>query len=160
TFATDLDDQGEVVAADMAAFEWALGLAFDAAAGGTVPVERLATLAPEAWDGLRPRFQPGFGLVTVRHDVHEAWARFQAGEITQPAPLPTPVGLLTWRAGLDVRYRVAVDDEVRLITALRIGQGFGAAVGDSAVEPARAVELLAGWCLSAIVSSLDGGDEK
>ncbi|MCF4164147.1 DNA-binding domain-containing protein [Zavarzinia compransoris] len=152
--AGDLRDQGALAGADMAGFEWALGLAFDAAPGGTVAMETLAALTPGQWEGLVPVFQPGFSMVAVEHAVQDGWAAHQAGQAPAAPTLEAPVRLLVWRFDLDVRYRVATAAEAALLDALGNATGFGAAVGASALEPQAAIELLAGWCLSGIVGAL------
>lgn len=158
--AGDLRDHGHAAGGAMAAFEWALGLAFDAAPGGTVTVETLAGLTPEQWEGLVPVFQPGFSDIAVDHAVHDGWAAFQAGQPPDAPALEAPVRLLIWRFDLDVRYRVATAAEGALLDALGNGAGFGAALGESTLEPQTAIELLASWCHSGIVAALRLPSEK
>ncbi|PWR19679.1 putative DNA-binding domain-containing protein [Zavarzinia compransoris] len=147
--------RGSPAAADMAAFEWALAKAFDAADGGTVTVETLAGLAPAQWAGLRPRFQPGFSRLAVDHAVQDAWAAHHAGGALALPALDRPLSLLVWRRALDIQYRPAAAGEDDLIAALTGGGTFGEAVETAGIDPGTAVNLLAGWCVAGLVGNLD-----
>lgn len=154
--AADLRAQGLAAAGDMAAFEWALAKAFDAVDAPPLGLERLAALPPDAWEALRPVFQPGFTLLPVCHPVHSAWAAFQAGEAVElPGPNDT-LALAVWRLDLDVQYRPTVVGEAPLIAALQAGQPFGAAVQALDLEPPQAINMMAGWCVAGLVTGLDG----
>jgi len=153
-FAADLDAQGLAAAGDMAAFEWALAKAFDAAGSPPVPLDTLAALPPEAWEGLRPAFQPGFTLLRVKHPVHRAWADFQAGTAMDLPALEEALPLLVWRLDLDVQYRPAASGEAPLVDALQAGQPFGAAVQALDLDPGLAVNMMAGWCVAGLVGAL------
>ncbi len=151
--AADLAAQGLATAADLAAFEWALGLAFDAAEPGVAAVETLASLAPEQWEGLRLLPHPSLQRLDLGHAAHLAWAGFDAtGAVEAPAALEAPLPLAVWRAGLDVQYRPLQPDEARLLDAMAAGAPLGAALGET--DPALAVNFLAGWCAGGLVAEL------
>jgi hypothetical protein len=155
-FAADLHHQGLAAAGDLAAFEWALAKAFDATDALPLGLDRLAALPPEAWETGRPVFQPGFTLLPVHHPVHQAWAAFRAGEPIDLAALEDALTLLVWRLDLDVQYRPTVVGEAPLIAALEAGQPFGAAVQGLEIDPAQAVNIMAGWCVAGLVTGFDG----
>ncbi len=151
--AEDLAGAGEAAAADMAAFEWALGLAFDAAPGARVEVGTLAALSGEDWEGLRVDFQPGLSVLTVRHPVHELWPLAKTGEsLAPPARLAAPLPLAVWRLGLEPQYRPLQPGEDILLAGLRAGTRFGEALGDG--DPAQALTWFAGWCMTDMVSAI------
>ncbi|MCW0182640.1 MAG: DNA-binding domain-containing protein [Zavarzinia sp.] len=151
--AGDLAAAGDTVAADMAAFEWALGLAFDAAPGEKVEVGALAALSGEEWEGLRVDFQPGLSVLTLHHPVHELWPLAKAGEsLAPPARLAAPLALAVWRLGLEPQYRPLQPGEDDLLARLRDGSRFGEALGDA--DPARALTWFAGWCMTEMVSAI------
>lgn len=151
--AEDLAGAGEAAAADMAAFEWALGLAFDAAPGKRVEVGALAALSGEEWEGLRVDFQPGLSALTLHHPVHELWPLAKAGEsLAPPARLAEPLALAVWRLGLEPQYRPLQPGEDDLLVRLRDGARFGEALGDG--DPAQALTWFAGWCMTEMVSAI------
>ncbi|RJF87057.1 DUF2063 domain-containing protein [Oleomonas cavernae] len=151
-FAGHLARQGQAMAADLAAFEWALGLAFDGGDGDTVGPEALAALAPAAWERLRARFHPTVQGLDLAHAVHDVWRMWrETGEIT-PAPAG-PAALLIWRRNLEVQYRAMAAGEAMLFHRLRDGLRFAAALDD--IEPNQAVAWLAGWCAGGLVGGLE-----
>ncbi|PWR21318.1 DNA-binding domain-containing protein [Zavarzinia aquatilis] len=153
SFAADLAEAGDPVAAEMAAFEWALGLAFDAEPGGIVSVAELAALPAEAWDDLRADVQPGLSVIELHHPVHEIWPAAKAGEtVERPGPLAAPLALAVWRLGLDPQYRPLQPGEDQLLAAFRSGASFGEALGS--LDPGQALNWFAGWCITEIISAM------
>lgn len=154
-FAGHLAIQGRTEAGDLAAFEWALGLAFDGGNAETVGPEALAALAPEAWESLRLQFHPTVQGLDLSHAVHESWRDWrEMGKIT-PAPA-APVALMIWRRNLEVQYRAMEPGEARLFRRLCDGLDFAAALDDTL--PNQAVAWLAGWCAGGLVGGLDTTD--
>jgi hypothetical protein len=154
-FAGHLAIQGRTEASDLAAFEWALGLAFDGGNAETVGPEALAALAPEAWESLRLRFHPTVQGLDLAHAAHLPWRDWrETGQITSIPGVPT--ALMIWRRGLEVQYRALVPGEAMLFQRLREGLGFAAALED--IDPGQAVAWLAGWCAGGLIAGLVGTD--
>ena len=57
------------VLAEMAAYEWAQGLAFDAADSSAVTVEELQALPPDQWPGLGCRLVPSYQRLDLRWKI-------------------------------------------------------------------------------------------
>jgi len=153
SFADDLAESADRAAAEMAAFEWALGLAFDAEPGSRVDVAELAALPAEAWEGLRADVQPGLSVIELCHPVHDLWPAAKAGEMVErPAPLPAPLALAVWRLGLEPQYRPLQPGEDHLLAAFRAGASFGEALGP--LDPGQALTWFAGWCMTDMVSAI------
>jgi hypothetical protein len=139
-------------AGDLARLEWALVDAFDAPDAAALSRDALAGLAPEAWEGLRLRFQPALCVLDLAWRVRalrEAWDR--GDDVVAAAAERDPETLVVWRADERVRYRRAEPDEARLLALARRGEPFGAlclAVAARRGEsdaPAVAAGLLARW---------------
>lgn len=137
--------------AEMAAFEWALGLAFDAADEAPLGIETVSAIASDAWP--RMRLTPHSSVWRV--DLHCNVPALRAAADGE-RPLPAlwrrrrPVAWLIWRKGLVARFRSLQRDEARALDMLLRGKTFGAACERLArthrdQAPLRAASLLKGW---------------
>jgi hypothetical protein len=133
-------------AADLAAFEWALGEAFDAADSEAARREDVAGLEPEAWAGLGLAFAPCVRLLDLEWPVDTLRAAARAEE-----PLPTlerrPTGLCIWRGDERVHHRTLEGAEALALAAVAEGTAFGALCETVAANEgdADAPALCAGW---------------
>lgn len=139
------------VLADLAEFEWTLGLAFDAADAPAVTFDEIAAVAPEHWPGLRFAAHPS--LHTSR--LHTAAVGLWKAALSEPA-LPRDEGgavaeWAIWRKNLAPHFRSMPADEAQALAAMRAGLSFAdicAGLCDSvAPEQAatRAAQLLRAW---------------
>jgi hypothetical protein len=113
------------VLAEMAAFEWSVSLAFDAANSPTVTFDDLATLPPHAWPGMR--FQPHASVqrLDLRWNVPAIWKAVRAEEEPEaPAQQDYPQGWVIWRQDIDTYFRSVSVDEAWAIDGLLAGQSF------------------------------------
>jgi hypothetical protein len=142
--------------AEMAAFEWQLGLAFDAPDAAPLTIEDIARVPPEEWPGMRFAPHPSVRRLSFRYNVPAIRSASEDG-----APLPTlrrggaPVAWLIWRQGLVVRFRSLERDEARAFDALTRGANFaGICTGlrGGAKPAARAAVLLKGWITSGLLA--------
>jgi len=153
-------------AADMAAFEWALGLAFDAPDAPVVAQVDLMTTAAESWPGLRFGFHPALTVISLHHDV-TGFQQAVAGERepeAAPEPLDRPASWAIWRDhdSLIAMFRRLEPDEAAMLDNARAGADFSVlcdtlsfgAEGDDAAM--RAAGLVLGWVQSGWVSNLNG----
>lgn len=109
--------------ADLAAFEWAMGEAFDAADARPITVADMAAVPVERWPQLRFDFHPSQRLLTLTWDAPSLWRAATTG-----ASLPPPAQLSSawvhWRADLTLLYRSMPVAEAAALTALRAGGSF------------------------------------
>lgn len=143
------------VAPDMAAFEWGLGLAFDAPDATALDAEALATVPADHWPALTFGFHPALNTVELTHDV----APFQQAVATGRDPEAAPGNLSareTWAIWRDaaedrVRFRPMTGDEAASLEVVRGGGTFAdlceCAAGSPTVDnPAlQAAGFLRGW---------------
>ncbi|MAO57506.1 MAG: hypothetical protein CMM61_17670 [Rhodospirillaceae bacterium] len=155
------------VAGDMAAFEWGLGLAFDAPDADAIIPDVLAATSPEAWPLLVFDFHPALNTFVLTHDV----ADFQQAVTREDDPDRAPEAILngpeTWAAWRDadslrVQFRPLSEDEASGLRLAREAKTFeeicealagrdGLDQGDAAM---RAAGMLQGWILAGWVAGI------
>ena len=162
-FARSLSRRRGAVLAEMAQFEWQLGLAFDAANAACVTVEDIAQLPPDDWPRMRFIRHPSASLISLQYNVPALMSAVKDG-----TPLPavrrsrTAVYWLIWRQNLNAHFRSLPADEARALDALMRGADFGeicAELSDSTEPASRAAALLKGWITDGLIArsqSLEG----
>lgn len=113
------------VFAEMAAFEWAMSDAFDAADSTVATIGEMAAIPPAAWPGLA--FVPHASLqrLDLRWNVPTVWRAISAGE--EPPALANndhPVAWLIWRRDLLTYFRSLSVDEAWAVDAMQRGETF------------------------------------
>lgn len=149
----------------MAAFEWMLGLAFDAPDATLISVEEITTVPPEAWPMLTITFHPALNTAQLMFDVAPFYQAVKAEEEPSSAPEKYDAGV-TWAAWRDpemltVTYRALDPDEADALDAARVGQTFdsiceivaGHTDADSAAM--RTAGLLRLWIESGWIVGID-----
>lgn len=123
--------------ADMAAFEWALGLAFDAPDAARLDTATLAAVPPAQWAGLRFDVHPALSLLDITWGVVDFRQALEEGRDPggPPEALSTPQTWAVWREPetLTVRYRALGAHEAVVARALAAGLPFSA-LGDAAAQ--------------------------
>jgi hypothetical protein len=111
------------IAAEMATFEWALGLAFDAEDVPILTLQDLALIPPQDWGGLRFKFQPAVQLLSSTYNVLHFW---QALNIDEAPPTVTQINehYVVWRKDLNPHYRSLEPAEYAAIQQMMAGASF------------------------------------
>ena len=118
--------------AEMAAFEWAQSLAFDAADAEALEMQSLATVPPESWGQVLFGFHPSLQRLDLAWNVPKICQALGADE-TAPAPVSgDALAWLLWRQELTTRWRSLTPDEAWML--------------DAAVQSANFGELCEGLC--------------
>ena len=141
--------------AELAAFEWALAAAFDAADAPALGVASFAAIPAAEWPALRFVFHPSLGTFASHWTVPEQWnALGEAGDGDAPRPTrrASPVVFALWRqADGRTMFRSMAADEAAMLAAAREGQAFALMCeGLCALVPEdqagqRAAGLLRAW---------------
>ena len=152
------------VAAEMAQFEWALGLAFDADDASILSLQDLATIPPENWGNLRFKFHPAVQLVNAKYNVLLVW---QALNIEKAPPKIAQINehYVVWRKDLSSHYRSLELAEFDAIQCMNAGASFGdlceklqeKATEEQATDGQsirQAAQYLAGWLNEGLISSI------
>ncbi len=154
------------VRAELAQFEWTLGLAFDAPDPPHVAFADVAAVAPEAWPELRLQIHPCLHLLNLRTNAAAVWNAFSAGEAAVAGEsLEAPVDWAIWRRDLSPYFRSLEADEAFALRAMREGASFGdicAGLCDWVPEDEaamRAAQLLRGWVDEGWIAGMDVSDE-
>lgn len=112
--------------AEMAAFEWAQGLVFDAADAEPLGLQTLATVPPESWGQVKFGFHPSLRCLDLDWNVPKIWQALDAEEAPPDPALSETVAWLLWRQELTTRWRSLGADEAWMLDAAREGKSFGA----------------------------------
>lgn len=156
---------GTPAVAEMARFEWALGLAFDGQDAVPIGSEALMALPAEAWETLTFSGVPTLQRLTLAFEVPQAWQR--RAEV-EPGTLPVnrapmPVDWVIWRPDEETQYRSLEADEAALLEALADGRSFPElcallipAEGEEQAV-ARAATLLRSWVESGMIAGFRSG---
>ena len=84
--------------ADLAALEWAVLDAFDAADASPLEAKDFLTIVPEHWHQLRFELHPSLSLVQTQSNAHELWAAYRDNRAIPPIRSTTPHNLAIWRS--------------------------------------------------------------
>jgi hypothetical protein len=150
------------VFAEMAAFEWALGLSFDAPDSPLLVVEDVAAILPEDWPRMRLVLHPSLQRLNLRWNVPGLWKAIDEQQSPQaPVTATCPVAWVIWRRDMRSFFRSAPVDEAWAIDCLRKGQRF-AALCEGLCEwvnetqaPARAALYLRRWVQDGLVARIE-----
>jgi len=111
------------IAAEMAKFEWLLGLAFDAEDAPVLQLEEIATLPPEAWGQLIFQFHPSMRMLELNWNAIEVWQALD-NEDSPPALTQLKSHCLIWRHLTDSYFRLVEDAESDAIHLVMSGGSF------------------------------------
>ncbi len=112
------------IAAELATFEWALGLAFDAEDAPILTLQDLAAIPPENWADLTFKFHPSMQLLTFKWNVLRVWHALNAEE-TPPKISEINEPCVVWRKDLNSHYRSLDLAEYAAIQFVIAGASFG-----------------------------------
>ena len=148
------------IAAEMAAFEWALGLAFDAEDTPILALQDLANIPPENWADLRFKFQSAIQVLPLRWNTIAVWKALDAEE--QPPvleQLSIYTAWLIWRKNYNSQFRSMEELEVLALDLAMTNASFGETcekllevMNDDATM--LAAQYLAGWLEAGMISEL------
>lgn len=157
-FLSSVGSDDAPLAGYMAAFEWALAGAFDAADTMPMTVDEMASVRPDAWPTLRFDFHSSLRRLPLPEPVPELWRALLADP---PGPGPTLSAdlriWLVWRKDLSVVYRCADTDEVQALEQAAGGSNFAdicavlSAHGGESATAVRAATLLRRWVADGLV---------
>jgi hypothetical protein len=112
--------------AELAAFEWALGSALDAADDPPLTEKALNGIPASDWPELRFHLHPSAQRLDFNWHVPAVWLAVDRHETpTAPARNETPMPWLIWRRDLRNYFRSLNTDEAWMLDAIRSGQTFG-----------------------------------
>lgn len=145
------------IAAEMARFEWALGLAFDAEDAPVLSLQDLAVIPPENWADLRFQLHPSAQLLPLKWNVLSVWQALDTDE-TVPKFEKINKPCLVWRQNMGSYFRSLDVTEYAAIELVMAGASFGELCeklledkGDEATN--TAAQYLAGWLNEGLIAA-------
>jgi hypothetical protein len=133
---------------DLARMEWALGLSFDAADMPPLDVATLAARPAGDWPGFRFAAHPSVSLLVLDWAVEPLWRRLtDDDQAACDPPAPHPHHWLTWRHGLESRWRSVEADEAIVLSACLAGEPFASVC---ALAVATHGDAAAAWVAGAL----------
>lgn len=152
---------------ELAAFEWALSEAFDAAEAPIVSPEALAALPAACWPDLRLRFHPALRRIECHFNIPEVWRALN--QKASPPPfeaLDSPQAWIVWRSDLKLFFRRLNSPEAHAFDALYQGRRF-AEVCEGLCDrlpaenvAATAAGFLACWLTEGWIAAVEAGPES
>lgn len=138
-------DDGEL--AEIAALDWALRHAFDAADAAPLDAARVGALG-EGWIEAGLTLHPSARLLAMRHNSAAIWSALSAEEAPPEVVRVDPsVMMLVWRNGLQPQFRSLSPEEGSALVAIADGASFTdlSAATIASLGEAAAMEALAVW---------------
>lgn len=149
-------------ACELAEFEWAMSEAFDAADADSIGFDRIATLAPAAWAGLRLTFHPSLRRLPLFWNVPPIWQALTRDETPDtPERTTTAAPWIVWRRALALYYRPLDIDEARALDTARDGTTFAALCErlcewiDAEHVAMRAAGFLQQWVQDGLIADIE-----
>jgi len=113
------------ILAEMAAFEWAQGRAFDAADAQTLDMQALAAVPPESWGQVKFGLHPSLQRLELQWNAPKIWQAIDAEEDVPEPAAGDSVAWLLWRQDLTTRWRSLGVDEAWMLEAASQEASFG-----------------------------------
>lgn len=145
--------------AELAGFEWTLGLAFDAPDAPEARLDALRALAPQAWADLRFALHPSVHLLPMFHNSVALWQALGEERVPpEPAALAEARTWLVWRHALQPHFRSLDTFEANALQALARGATFGEiCAGCEAGDVPRVAACLRDWLGTGMLGGADDG---
>ncbi len=159
--ATDTAFDSQPVLAEMAAFEWAMSLAFDSADDRVLAIADLMTLPGEAWSTLRFCVHSSLQRLELSWNVAAFWhAVTREEDLPAPAQSSDAAIWIVWRRDLTTYFRSLEIDEAAALNTI-VAQGNFADLCENLCEwvepdavPAYAMTLLRRWIDEGLLSGM------
>jgi hypothetical protein len=149
---------------ELAAFEWALGEAFDAADQSPINAQDIGAIAPDDWPHMRLKPHPSLRRLDLHWNVAALWhAADQDQALPQAQSQVLAIPWLIWRQDLRNYFRSLSADEAWGLDAIASGQSFadlceGLCRWVPETEAAqRAVEHLQTWVRDGLLCAISLG---
>ncbi|HYD81178.1 MAG TPA: DNA-binding domain-containing protein [Paucimonas sp.] len=149
------------VVAELAAFEWTLGLSFDAADAPVLGVEALRAVGADEWESVGFDPQPSLHFLTLRWNAVDIWLALDKEHEEQVPPAAAqsgqPTQWIIWRKDLQPHFRSLSAHEARALQGLRQGQSFSGVCGIAAAAAGDGDDIasqIGGWLQSWLEEAL------
>lgn len=145
--------------AELAQFEWALTLVFDAADSSILQVEEMGKLSPDAWINMRFTMHPSLYRLNLSWNVVQIWQAISDNKIPpEPVQNALPDNWVLWRKDLINQFCSLAVDEAWAMDAMLNEATFSEICEglcqwfDEEEAGMRAASLLKGWILEGLIA--------
>lgn len=111
--------------AELARFEWARGLAFDAADAEPLEMGEIAAVPGESWPRLAFQLAASVQRLDLRFNVPAMFPALLSDQHPEAVEAAAPIAWMLWRHELVVQWRALDPDEAPALDAIASGAGFG-----------------------------------
>lgn len=116
----------ESIYSEMARFEWALSMTFDAPDACIICFNDIMQIPGEVWGYLQFVPHPAVKLETFDYNTAEIWNAFNTENLERPAItlLPTPISYLIWRKEFDFAFAALNEPQANMMQNIFAGKTF------------------------------------
>jgi hypothetical protein len=150
-----------LVLSELATFEWAMGLAFDAPDAAVVTIEQIASVPGEQWPEMRFVPHPSLQRRELDSNAPLIWKSVAAEqEPPQPIYQDIPLTWIIWRHELKTYFRSLPVDEAWALSAMTTGASFAEICEDlcewvdELLVAQHAASLLKEWVSQGLITQL------
>jgi hypothetical protein len=151
----------DLILSELATFEWAMGLAFDAPDATVVTIEQMASVPGEQWPEMRFVPHPSLQRRELASNAPLIWKAVDAEEAPpQPLYQHIPLTWIIWRHELKTYFRSLPVDEAWALSAMNTGASFSEICAglcewvDELSVAQHAAGLLKGWVENGLVAEV------
>ena len=153
--------QHHIATCELAEFEWAQVMAFDASNSNTATLDDVRTLQNTQWLTLQLEFQPALQKLHLKSNAPEIWQALTKDDDTiEPVIDDEAQDWLVWRDNLQVVYRAVDTKELWCLNAFLDGKNFSDICEglcqwfESTEVPSRAAQYLQRWLQNGLVTKI------
>ena len=149
-------------AAEMARFEWTLGLAFDASDDGFLSLDQLVAIPPAKLAAAPFRLHPSVHRIDLRWNIPAIWSAMQEDMgVPMLQAADAPVAWIVWRPESTSRFRALEADEQTALDAIARSGSLADAccvleqLMHASAVPARAAQFVRRWVEERLLAARD-----
>lgn len=143
---------------ELAAFEWIMTLAFDAADAEPITLQAIGAIPPEVWETMRFKMHPAVYFLALKSNAAMIWQAMSQDEAPpDPEENELPIIWIFWREEFITRFCSLPADEAWAIQAMANGVMFGDICEglcqwiEEEKAALHAVSLLKGWVNAGLI---------
>lgn len=148
---------------ELAAFEWAQTMAFDAANASLASIDDIRALPPEAWMNMQLEFHPSVHTLWLKSNAPALWNGYikEEGVVDLEVAITTePQAWLVWREDLQVVYRALEQSEASALLAFLSQKNFAEVCTElcnwfaEEQVPMQAARFLQQWLQAGLITGI------
>jgi hypothetical protein len=152
---------GHLELAELARFEWAQGLVFDAPDVEPLTIADLAAVPAAAWPTLVFTLMPAMRIETLQSNAPPIWSALNDDAAPPELELSAPIAWLLWRQDLRILFRPLAMQEAIALQAFAAGDNFSEVCAQlcehmaAATVPGYTAGMLRHWIGSGLIAAIN-----